>query len=59
VIQGRTIVSYSWNFGDTTTSTLATPTKTYFDPGSYNVSLTITDSAGRTGQTTTKTVTVQ
>jgi PKD repeat protein len=58
-IPGRTIVSYSWSFGDNTTSTAATPTKTYADPGAYNVSLTIADSAGRASQTTTKTVTVQ
>lgn len=33
--------SYSWNFGDGTTSALASPVKTYTTPGDYMVSLTI------------------
>jgi PKD repeat protein len=57
VASGRTIASYAWTFGDGTSSTAATPSKTYLLPGSYNVTLTITDSQGRTG-TVTKTVTV-
>ncbi|MFN5024521.1 MAG: PKD domain-containing protein, partial [Bacteroidota bacterium] len=42
------ITSHSWNFGDSTTSTLAAPVKTYSAPGTYNVSLTITVSGGCT-----------
>lgn len=57
-IEGRTIVSYLWNFGDGTTSTAATPTKAFGAAGIYNVQLTVTDSAGKTGRVT-KTVTVQ
>jgi gliding motility-associated-like protein len=44
-----TVVSYLWNFGDTTTtSTLKNPTHTYTGPGTYNVTLTITTSTGCT-----------
>jgi len=58
VAAGRTITSYFWDFGDTTTSTLAGPTHNYGGAASYNVTLTITDSAGKTGRVT-KTVQVQ
>lgn len=34
-------VSYLWDFGDGTTSTLASPTKTYTTSGWYNVTLTL------------------
>jgi PKD repeat protein len=51
------ITSYQWNFGDTTTSTLQNPSKTYTAAGTYNVSLTVTDDRGATN-TTTKAVTV-
>ncbi len=33
--------SFLWNFGDSTTSTLASPTHTYSAPGAYNVVLTV------------------
>jgi PKD repeat protein len=57
-IQGRTITSYSWDFGDgSAPSTQATPTHTYGGAGTFNVTLTVTDSAGKTGKVT-KTVTV-
>jgi PKD repeat protein len=56
--QLRTITSYFWDFGDGTTSTLAGPTHNYAGTASYNVTLTITDSAGKTGRVT-KTVQVQ
>ena len=39
-------LTYSWNFGDGTTSTLASPTKTFADNGAYNVLLTVTDKFG-------------
>ncbi|WP_430790305.1 PQQ-dependent sugar dehydrogenase [Actinoplanes sp. G11-F43] len=42
-------LSYSWSFGDGTTSTAANPTKTYTSNGSYQVTLTVTDPQGATG----------
>ena len=52
-----TIASYAWNFGDTTTGSGASPTHTYVQPGSYVVSLTVTDNRGGTN-TVTHSVTV-
>lgn len=49
------IFSYSWAFGDGNESVDINPDHTYSDAGSYNVSLTVTDSAGLS-DTTTKTV---
>ena len=40
------IESLSWSFGDGGTSTAQNPTHTYDDPGTYNVSLTVTGSGG-------------
>ncbi|HEY4020179.1 MAG TPA: PKD domain-containing protein [Pseudonocardiaceae bacterium] len=40
--------SYSWNFGDGTTSTVQNPTHTYNTVGTFNASLTVTDSSGKT-----------
>lgn len=40
------ITSWSWDFGDGTTSTLQNPTHTYADSGTYVACLTITDSCG-------------
>jgi PKD domain/IPT/TIG domain/FG-GAP-like repeat len=36
------VVSYSWNFGDGSTSTLSNPSKSYSASGTYNIALTIT-----------------
>ena len=57
-VPGRTIVSYSWNFGDSTTGSGVAPTKAYATAGTRNVTLTVTDNTGRSG-TTTKPITVQ
>jgi PKD repeat protein len=43
------IVSRSWNFGDNTTSTATSPSKSYTAAGTYTVSLTVTDNRGGTG----------
>ena len=42
-------LTYSWAFGDGTTSTAANPTKTYTANGTYNVTLTVRDPDGATG----------
>jgi alpha-L-arabinofuranosidase/chitodextrinase len=47
------IVAYNWNMGDGSTKTgLAVP-YTYASPGTYTVTLTVTDSAGLTGTAST------
>ena len=44
------IVSYLWNFGDgSPTSTDANPLHTYLAPGSYTVTVSVTDDGGLTG----------
>jgi len=40
------IVAYAWDFGDSNTGTGATATHTYTLPGTYVVSLTVTDNRG-------------
>lgn len=45
---GGTLTSYQWTFGDGGTSTDANPSHTYAAPGTYAVSLTVTDSDGLT-----------
>ena len=41
-----TIVSYSWDFGDSTTSNQANPSHTYAAAGNYPVTLTVVDDDG-------------
>jgi PKD repeat protein len=41
-----TISAYRWEFGDGTSSTLASPTKTYSVAGNYTARLTVTDEQG-------------
>jgi PKD repeat protein len=40
------ITSYAWNFGNGSTSTSPNPSAVYNTPGSYTVSLTVTDNDG-------------
>lgn len=46
------ISNYTWNFGDGTSGSGVTVTKTYGNPGNYSVTLTITDTFGRSASTT-------
>ena len=50
--------SWVWNFGDGNSSTLQNPTHTYSNPGTYNVSLTISDGATTETETKTSLITV-
>ncbi len=52
-----TIASRAWTFGDGGTASTANPQRTYATAGTYTVTLTVTDNAGATNQTS-KTVTV-
>ena len=44
------IVSYSWNFGDGTTSNESSPTHVFAQEGTYSVTLRVTDNEGATHQ---------
>ncbi|RAJ83065.1 gliding motility-associated-like protein [Chitinophaga dinghuensis] len=50
---GETITSYSWDFGDGTTGTGATPMHTYLKEGNFTVILTFTTNNGCTNTATT------
>ena len=41
-----TLQNWNWNFGDGTTATVASPIKKFLLPGNYNVTLTVTNTAG-------------
>lgn len=49
---------WSWAFGNGNTSTIQNPTATYFTPGTYTVSLTVTNAGGSNTITKTQYVTV-
>lgn len=51
------VAGYEWAFGDGTTSSEANPVKTYATPGTYAVTLTVTDDDGLTDTAETFTVT--
>ena len=42
------VSAYSWNFGDSSSGTGATVSRTYAAAGSYSVTLTVTDTVGQT-----------
>ena len=48
----QSIVGYQWDFGDGESSSKADPTHTYTENGVYQVTLTVTDSAGSTSSDT-------
>ena len=43
-------LTYTWNFGDGSTGSGATPTHVYADNGAYTATLTVRDAAGQTAQ---------
>jgi chitodextrinase len=50
------ISAYFWDFGDGTNATAATVTHEYKQPGTYNVTLEVTDLVGNTAEQSTKIV---
>ncbi|MFC2168338.1 PKD domain-containing protein [Acidobacteriota bacterium] len=52
------ITGTSWNFGDSSTSTLQNPSHTYTEPGIYTVSLTVSGPGGSDSETKTNYITV-
>jgi PKD repeat protein len=55
---GRTIVSYQWDFGDSSSGTGVIATHRFLAARTYTVTLTVTDDAGRSA-ITSKTVTIR
>ena len=55
---GAAAVAFEWKFGDGKTARGESVTHTFTRAGTYQVTLTVTDSAGRAG-TTTETITVK
>jgi PKD repeat protein len=45
------VVAWRWDFGDGTSSTQSSPTHVYVAPGSYRVTLTVTDADGQSSAT--------
>jgi PKD repeat protein len=50
---GRTLTNYQWDFGDGSTGSGVTPSHAYTSPGSYTVTLVVTDDVGRTATVST------
>ena len=51
-VDNGAIVSYAWDFGDGTTATGALVNKSFTESGDHQVTLTVTDADGLTGNTT-------
>lgn len=51
-VDNGTVVSYQWQFGDGTSATGETVSRTFTDVGDYHVVLTVTDNDGLTASTT-------
>jgi len=51
--------SWNWNLGNGVISTLQNPTTTYINPGTYTVTLTVTNAGGSDTKTLTSYITVQ
>lgn len=49
ILNGATVASWGWDFGDGNTSNLQNPTNDYAAPNTYNVELTITTTDGCSG----------
>lgn len=49
-----TVVAWAWSFGDGATSTATNPTHAYTSPGTYTVTLEVTDDEGFLGTTSTE-----
>ncbi|MDX1545568.1 MAG: PKD domain-containing protein [Rhodothermales bacterium] len=54
--EGDQPITYLWDFGDGTTSTQQNPTHTYGEPGTYTVTLSVSNAAGTDTRSTTVTV---
>lgn len=50
--------AWNWNFGNGNTSTLQNPVATYFTPGTYTVTLTVTNAGGSNSLVRTNYITV-
>ncbi len=55
-VQGDQPLTYQWNFGDGGTATGANPTHTYSQPGTYTVTLNVSNNAGSDSRTLSITV---
>jgi PKD repeat protein len=55
---GHRLTNFDWNFGDGSTGGGQTTTHAYHDPGTYQVTLVVTDDAGRQSAVATQSVTV-
>lgn len=57
-VNSRNITSWLWNFGDGSTSTQQSPSHTYTNAGTYNVSLTVSGTTGSDTETKNGYITV-